>query len=163
MSVSDLTIAPAEPEDIPALMNALQALARDLDDPFKASQRALSDALFGPYSFAAALLARCQDQVVGAALAAPLFSTSAGACVLYVSDLWVDPAVRRQAVGRRLLAEALSLGAARWQTSSLKLTVYVDNTQALEFYARLGFVLQDSDRSAILFPEQAGMLHKALA
>lgn len=163
MSASDVVLEPAGPKDMPEVMNALKALARDMGDPFKASDNSLSEALFGSPGFALALLARRGGHVVGVALAAPLFSTSGGGAVLYVSDLWVDPAVRRQALGKRLLAEALSVGAARWRTTSIKLTVYSDNTQALDFYAGLGFVLQEKDRSAILSPERANMLRQGLA
>lgn len=150
MSDSELCIQTARQQDLPALMFALQALAQDLGDPFEATTDTVSTALFGPNCFAMAVLARRREQTLGIALGAPLFSTMGGGTVLYVSDLWVAPAARRQSLGQKLLAAALSEGAARWQVKSIKLTVYADNAQALKFYSELGFVLNENDRSAVL-------------
>lgn len=150
MCASDLRIQTVGTEDVSALMRALKALARDLDDPFKATPDDISKALFGPDSFALALLARQGDRVFGTVLAAPLFSTMGGGPALYVSDLWVDVSARQQAVGKRLLVAASIEGSRRWQTTGLRLTVYRDNAPARAFYDRLGFALNEKDLSAFL-------------
>ena len=161
MSASDLRLHAVGQADLPALMTGLEALARDLGDPFKATTEDISRALFGPERFALAVLAQRGSLPVGVALAAPLFSTVGDGPVLYVSDLWVDAGVRQQAVGRRLLAKVLSEGAARWQTNAIKLTVYSDNTPAMAFYDKLGFILQEKDRSAFLPRPAAAEMQKA--
>jgi ribosomal protein S18 acetylase RimI-like enzyme len=163
VSGSDLTIRPVSQDDLPNLIACLHALAKDLGDPFHATYDRMADALFGEDRFAMALLASRDDQTLGALLAAPLFSTMGGGASVYVSDLWVAPEARRQAVGRRLLASAYRQGRARWNAKSLKLTVYSDNTRALAFYDRLGFVLQENDRSAIMNGADATALIEALA
>jgi ribosomal protein S18 acetylase RimI-like enzyme len=62
-----------------------------------------------------------------------------------------------------LLASAFRQGRARWNAKSLKLTVYSDNSRALAFYDRLGFVLQENDRSAIMNGAVATALIEAQA
>ncbi|ABG31916.1 N-acetyltransferase [Roseobacter denitrificans] len=150
MSDSKVRIQTVGPADVPDLMAALQALARNLDDPFKVTPEDVSKALFGPDSFTMALLARQGGKVFGAVFAAPLFTTLGGGAVLYVSDLWVDASVRKQSLGRRLLAAAAAEGASRWQTSGIRLTVYSDNAPARAFYAKLGFVVNEKDLTAFL-------------
>ncbi|PKQ12389.1 MAG: N-acetyltransferase [Alphaproteobacteria bacterium HGW-Alphaproteobacteria-1] len=145
MCASDV-VRVANPEDMPALMHALQALARDLDDPFRMEAATLDAALFGPAPRAFALLAG-ED---GAVLAQPTLSTSLGGAVTFVSDLWVCRDARGTGLGRRLLAAAAREGAARWQSVALRLTVYQDNTRARAFYDRLGFAIREADRNALL-------------
>ena len=163
MSVSDLAIRLVEEPDLPSLMTCLHGLAQDLDDPFRATADGIADALFGTNSFAFALLATRDSDTVGALLAAPLFSTMGGGAIVYVSDLWVSPTARRRSVGKRLLAEAFREGQARWNAKSLKLTVYSDNSRAIAFYDRLGFALQENDRSAIMAGARATALLKEMA
>jgi ribosomal protein S18 acetylase RimI-like enzyme len=163
MSGSDLTIQPVSQADLSTLITCLHALAKDLGDPFHATYDGMAEALFGDDRFAMALLAMEGDHTRGALLAAPLFSTMGGGASVYVSDLWVAPEARRQAVGRRLLASAFRQGRTRWNAKSLKLTVYSDNSRALAFYDRLGFVLQENDRSAIMNSADATALIEALA
>lgn len=150
MSASEVHIQTVAPGDMAQLMTALQALARDLNDPFTVTSDDMAAALFGPDSFALALLARQGDTLCGAALAAPLFSTLGGGATLYVSDLWVEPSVRQHALGTRLLSAASAEGERRWQTSGLRLTVYSDNAPARAFYERLGFIENEKDLSAFL-------------
>jgi ribosomal protein S18 acetylase RimI-like enzyme len=131
---------------MPALMHALQSLARDLDDPFRMGAATLEAALFGPSPRGLALLAGG----AGAVLAQPTFSTSLGGTVTFVSDIWVSSGARGTGLGRRLLAAAAREGAARWQSVALRLTVYQDNMGARAFYDRLGFVVREADRNALL-------------
>lgn len=137
----------ARPDDMPALMRALAALARDLDDPFRIEAATLEAALFGPSCRAFALLAGAD----GAVLAQPTISTYLGGSVTFVSDLWVSEGARGTGLGRRLLAAAAREGAARWQAVALRLTVYEGNMGARAFYNRLGFTFRATDRNALLF------------
>jgi len=139
-------IRAALPGDMPALMAALKALARDLDDPFRMAPATLGAALFDPCPRAFALLAGEE----GAVLAQPNVSTSLGGTVTFVSDLWVSEDARGTGLGRRLLARAAQEGAARWQAVALRLTVYEDNSGARAFYDRLGFAVRAADRNALL-------------
>lgn len=154
MSASEVTISLATPGDMPAVLAGLQALAQDLGDPFNARPETVGAALFGASGFALAHLAQRpgadRERPLGVALAEPLFSTIYGGAVTYISDLWVAPAARGLGIGQRLLAASAREGSRRWHARCLKLTVDAANERAGEFYRRLGFVLRESDRAAIL-------------
>ena len=129
---------------------ALARLARDLNDPFKASGDMMHDALFGPDAHSVCLLAGEGSQPQGAVLFSPVVSTSLGHACLYVSDLWVAQDARGRSLGRRLLAAAAAEGARRWQARALFLNVYSDSAQALDFYRHLGFQMNAKDNRASL-------------
>ena len=126
-------------------MAALARLARDLNDPFKASGDMMHDALFGPDAHSVCLLAGEGSQPQGAVLFSPVVSTC-----LHVSDLWVAQDARGRSLGRRLLAAAAAEGARRWQARALFLNVYSDSAQALDFYRHLGFQMNAKDNRASL-------------
>ena len=141
-----VTISPATAADVGALDAALRRLSADMGDPHRASQDILATALSGPDPACHALLARpvlavagTTDQAIGAALFAPLFSTTRGMAGAYVSDLWVAPERRGTGLGVMLLAAVRDQTARRWGAGFLRLGVYADNTRARAFYDRLGF------------------------
>lgn len=142
----DLVISPAAESDLDDLHAALAALSRDLGDTHRAGVDALRAAGFGAVAAFHGLLARRGAAVVGAAMASPVFSTTRGAAGVYVSDLWVAEGERGRGTGRRLLAEALRLGRARWQAGYVRLVVYGDNAGARGFYERLGFVANPGEQ-----------------
>lgn len=154
MSPSDAaapaTIGTAREADLPDLARALRSLAEELGDAFLATETAIGAALFGPRAFAVGLIARAGAATVGAALTQPVLSTRMGTAGVYVSDIWIDRGHRGRALGRRLLAEAARDGARRWGAGFVKLSVYADNPGAMAFYRRIGFAIEERDRSAIL-------------
>lgn len=131
----DITIAPVTLPLVPQLHHALTRLSADLGDTHVASLAALTEAA-GTWR---ALLALDGETPVGALFAAPLFSTTRGGLGLYVSDLWVDGALRGRGLGPRLLAAAL----AEWDPVFVKLSVYAQNAAGQAFYTRSGFAPQD--------------------
>jgi len=147
MSPSD-PIRCARPDNLPALMRGLAALARDLGDPFAIHEESLHAALFGDAAHSGALISG--DAPRGVVLFSPFVSTTLGDTCLYVSDLWVSPSARGTALGRGLLSAAMREGAARWEAKALFLNVYAENAAALGFYRHLGFTFKDSDRRAAL-------------
>lgn len=91
----------------------------------------------GPHTPGMVLLAaRSGDRVVGAVWAAVQGPDRTGEAWIYF--LWVDPAVRRQGIARRLMdataAELRAQGAAH-----LALNVFGGNTAATALYDALGF------------------------
>lgn len=132
--ISILQVGAAE---LPLLERALRALALDLGDPYLADGDALSDAICGATCLA--MIAVQGEQVVGAVLAAPAFSTMRGGAGLFVTDLWVDMQARGQGLSRRLLAGVLDAGQRRKAGHFLKLSVYHDNPGARAAYERMGF------------------------
>jgi len=133
---------------MPALNAALTRLSADLGDRHVATEAALTMACTGPRPACYGFLAGPGPE--GAALAAPLFSTTRGMAGLYVSDLWVAAEARGTGLGRRLLAHVARFGADNWGAGFLKLSVYDDNADALAFYGRLGFSGIPRDRVLML-------------
>jgi len=127
------------PETLPLLFQSLKNLAADLNDDFTTCETELHAALFGPSPTCNALLALQDARVFGAALFSPVFSTVRGGAGAYVSDLWVAPEARGQALGTGLLAAVAERTRSDWNASFIKLISYSDNDEALRFYARLGF------------------------
>jgi ribosomal protein S18 acetylase RimI-like enzyme len=58
----------------------------------------------------------------------------------FISDLMVDPSVRRRGIGRRLMVRALSAARAARPDADIRLTVETQNRPAYELYTTLGFV-----------------------
>jgi ribosomal protein S18 acetylase RimI-like enzyme len=145
-----IVIAPVAEDDIPVLELALQQLAADLGDDYRADQTALAAAVCGPQASCVALLAMGGTAPVGAVLAAPVFSTLRGGTGLFVSDLWVAPGARGTGLARRLLAATLAEGVQRNAARFLKLSVYDDNPRARAAYDRLGFIAQATETNMIL-------------
>lgn len=128
------------PETLPLLRAALEHLAADLDDPYRADTDRLSAALFGPHPACHAVLALGhRDALLGAALFSPVMSTTTGTTGAYVSDLWVAQAARGQALGPRVLSHVARRAHDLWQAGFIRLVSYESNRRARDFYARLGF------------------------
>jgi len=135
------------PRHIHQLIAGLQALAKDLNDPFEISEATLSDGLFGPFpSCAAALALGPEDMLGGVVLFSPVMSTSLGGAGAYVSDLWVAQDVRNQSLGPRLLHHVAHRAARLWQARFIRLVSYDNNHSARAFYARNGFADHSDER-----------------
>ena len=145
---SEVGVRVAKPEDMRAVMTALAALAKDLNDPFRASEAMIREALFGAHAHSVALMAG--DAPRGVVLMSPFVSTVLGCPCAYVSDLWVAQAARGQSLGRRLLCAAAQEAQARWGAEALYLNVYGHSTKSQAFYRHIGFVFHDDARRASL-------------
>jgi len=128
--------------DLVLLDRALRALSDDLGDSHAAGLDALRAGLAGDTPPACGLLA-LEGEMIGAALYSPVFSTAQGAAGVYVSDLWVDGAVRGRGTGRYLLAEVARRAGTQWGAAWMTLAVYGHSTASRRFYERLGFAPQE--------------------
>lgn len=134
------------PDEFHELECALRALASDLSDPFRIDSEDLKKALFGPNPACYGILAKTTDEeLVGAAMFAPLVSTAFGASGAYVSDLWVAETARGQKTGKALLAKVAKRAEAMWNAGFVRLMVYEANTDARRFYERLEFQPRDGE------------------
>lgn len=124
------------------LDRALKALSDDLGDHHRAGLDALRAGLTGDTPAAYGLLA-VQRGMIGAALYSPVFSTAQGASGVYVSDLWIDRAMRGQGIGQRLLSEVARRANVQWRAECMTLAVYGHSTASRRFYERIGFAPQD--------------------
>ena len=139
-----LRIEAAQPADaalIVALVRELAEYERLLDEVRITPDDVLRD-LFGPRTFAEAVIARVGDEPAGFALWFHNYSTFAGRPGLYLEDLFVRPAFRGRGYGEALLRYlarvTVERGCARFEWSVLDW-----NEPAIAFYRKLGAVPMD--------------------
>jgi len=138
-----VVIRPATLEDISTLMALIKALAEyeKLSHEVTGTVEDLTQFLFGERPYAEAVIAEINGAAAGMALFFYNFSTFLMRPSLYLEDLFVLPAYRRQGVGRALLVYlgklALDKGCGRFEWSVLDW-----NTPAIEFYQRMGAELK---------------------
>ena len=134
-----LTLRPAEPQDIPLILEYIRELALYEKAPEQAvaTEADLHRALFGERPLAWALMAEWEGRPAGFALWFYIFSTWEGKPGLYLEDLFVRPAFRGHGLGKallkRLAAIALEQGCTRYQWSVLDW-----NQPSLDFYESQG-------------------------
>lgn len=134
-----LHIREAVSADIPLLHRLISGLAEfeDLADQMTATEADLESALFGPKTYAEALIAERGGNGCGFALYYHDFSTFLGSPGLYLEDLYVDAEARGKGVGKALLARlsavAVDRGCHRIEWAALNW-----NTNAIAFYEGLG-------------------------
>ncbi|MGO8675159.1 MAG: N-acetyltransferase family protein [Limisphaerales bacterium] len=127
------------PAEIPDLLTLVHELARfeRLEHEVEATAESLRDSFFGPKPVAGALIARQGRDLAGYAIYFFTFSSFVGRCGLWLDDVYVRPAFRRQGLGRALLVRVGRLAAerccGRFEWSALRW-----NQNALQFYAKLG-------------------------
>lgn len=128
--------APADVADIFRLMRDFAEYERLLDR-FTATAQDYAHILFGPAPLAHAILAESGGRPVGIALWYFALSSFAARPILYLEDIFVEPAHRRNGIGlaffRRLAAIARDTGC-----YSMDWNVLRWNQPAIDFYARLG-------------------------
>jgi diamine N-acetyltransferase len=139
-----LAIRPAGPGDAGLIL----ALVRELADYEKlahavdATEEMIAAALFAAHPRVFCDIAEWDGAPAGFALWFASFSTFRGRHGLYLEDLYVRPAFRRNGIGRALFAHlarrCLAEGYARFEWSVLDW-----NTPAIAFYQAMGAVLLD--------------------
>jgi GNAT superfamily N-acetyltransferase len=131
----------AEPADIPTLMRLKRLLAEG-ENSLHAVSASAADWLrdgFGPNAGFAAFVAQADDAgigVVGMATYSRRVVTGWNGPVIFLQDLFVEPAHRRHGVGRALLARVAAC-ARDLGSPVVELTVRADNP-AQAFYRRSG-------------------------
>lgn len=134
-----LTLRPAEPSDVPLILQYIRELALYERAPEKAvaTEALLHEALFGSSPLCWALMAQWSGQDAGFALWFYNFSTWEGRPALYLEDLFVRPEFRSHGIGKallkRLAAIALERGCTRYQWAVLDW-----NQPSIDFYERQG-------------------------
>ena len=135
-----LVIRDACDGDVPKLLEMFAELAEyeDLLHELHATEKQLSEALFGSHPAAQALIAELGNPqaVIGYALYFPTFSSFLASSGVWLEDLFVRPAHRREGVGRALLAAVAARlrerGGERLEWAALDW-----NEPALRFYSSL--------------------------
>ena len=134
-----VTIRPAEPADTALILSLIRELAEyeRLPHEVVATEDALRATLFGARSRAEVLIADADGQAAGFALFFHNYSTFLARPGLYLEDLFVRPAFRRQGVGRMLLTRLAGIAVARG-CGRFEWAVLDWNEPARRFYESLG-------------------------
>jgi len=137
-----LTVRPARAEDAQSIGDLSQQFSRylrqlgDLTD-FKLTGETYLRFGFGSQPSFGGLIAEDQGRVIGYLLYHLGFDSDAAVPNLHVVDLYVDSAVRKQGVGRALMAKAATIARERG-ARELIWSVYHANALATTFYEKLG-------------------------
>lgn len=134
-----VTVRPARPGDVAALLGLVQELAtyERAPDAVEATPELLHDALFAARPAVFAHVAEADGRVVGFAIWYVTFSTWLGRHGLWLEDLYVQPPFRGLGTGRALLGELAAVCVERGY-GRLEWWVLDWNAPALGFYRALG-------------------------
>ncbi len=134
-----MSIRPAEPRDVPALITMVRELAEYENAPEQAiaTEADFMRDLFGDSPRVHALVVEVSNEVVAYAFYFLNYSTWLGCHGIYLEDLYVRPAFRGEGYGKalliRLAQECVEKGYGRLDWSVLDW-----NTPSRDFYAALG-------------------------
>ena len=151
MNATGLRVRTATPADVDDIFRLIGALAsyEHLSADVTGTPERLREHLFGLRPYVEALVAELDARTIGFALFFHAYSTFRTAPVLYLEDLFVEPAHRRRGVGTALLARVAGLAVERG-CARLEWEVLEWNAPAIAFYERQGAaVLPDWRRCRI--------------
>ena len=143
--MSNFAIAPARPDDVPAIHGMIRELAEyeKLSDLVVSTEADVARALFGDAPAVEVVLGRADGIPVAFALYFHNFSTFLGRRGLYLEDLFVERSVRGSGAGRALI-EAVESAAREAGASRLYWMTHETNETAQKLYnqvaERPGFV-----------------------
>jgi GNAT superfamily N-acetyltransferase len=132
------SVRPAQPKDIPALMRLKRLLAQD-ENALHAVRASEADWLrdgFGPNAGFTAFVAEDFSGVIGMATCSARIVTGWNGPVIFLQDLFVEPACRRKGVASALMARVAAL-ARDVGSPIVEFTVRADNP-ARNFYSFTG-------------------------
>src|SRR5262245_3715845 len=130
--------------EVQELLELICELARfeKLEHEVEATVESLTSSLFGPNPVAGALIGRVDGELTGYALYFFTFSSFIGRAGIWLEDLYVRPAFRRQGLGRAMIEAVARIGAAR-NCGRFEWTALNWNKNALDFYRKLGAQMMD--------------------
>ena len=134
-----ITITPATPDDVPAILAMIRELAEyeKLLDRVTATEEMLDRSLFGPRPYAEVLMGRLDGNTVGYALFFHSFSTFLARPGIYLEDVYVRPAARGRGVGKALLRAVARVARDR-DCGRIEWSVLDWNKPSIDFYLSLG-------------------------
>jgi GNAT superfamily N-acetyltransferase len=142
--MSNLSIRPAQLTDVPTIFQLIQALAdyEQLSHLVTGNVLQLQKHLFGPRPYVEAVLAEVGSEMgsreaAGFALFLTNYSTFLTQPGLYLEDLFVLPAFRRQGIGKALLSYLAKLSVERGY-GRFEWSVLDWNASAINFYETMG-------------------------
>ena len=139
-----LVIRRATPDDIGDVFSLIRELAdyEKLSHEVEATEAEIAEALFGESPLLFCEIAEWSGEVAGFAVWFTNFSTFAGRHGIYLEDLYIRPAFRRNGIGQALLGYLAQICIERgW--ARLQWSVLDWNAPSITFYKSLGAVLMD--------------------
>lgn len=133
------TIRAARPQDVSDILRLIRALAayEKLSRAVVATAPQLRKTLFGRKPAAEVLLAKTGKKIVGFALFFPNYSTFLGQPGIYLEDLFVEPELRGQGIGKALLAAVAKIAVKR-KAGRFEWAVLDWNAPSIKFYKSFG-------------------------
>jgi GNAT superfamily N-acetyltransferase len=143
-----LRIRPAIKRDVPTIVSLVRGLAKyeRLSKHCRTNAARLRRHGFGKHRYFGALICESAGRPIGFALYYFAYSTFASTPVLFIEDIFVEPADRGQGAGNALM-KALARVAVKHGCSQMEWIVLGWNKPAIRFYNRLGARL---DRTWVL-------------
>jgi len=131
-------------DEVLGLLELIRDLARfeKLEHEVEATVDRLSASLFGATPVAGALIGRVDGELASYALYFFTFSSFIGRPGIWLEDLYVRPAFRRQGLGRAMIEAVARIGAER-NCGRFEWTALNWNKNALDFYRKLGAQMMD--------------------
>jgi GNAT superfamily N-acetyltransferase len=133
----EVQLRAANPGDVPVLLRFIREMAAFERLSVSTTEELLHEALFGAMPAGQSLIALVEEQPMGYVTYCYTFSSMTGRRVLFLDDLYIDPAFRNKGIGKAVMGclarMALENGCAR-----LDWTVLDWNKSAIEFYKGLG-------------------------
>ena len=156
MEFQSLVVREAEPSDARTLIGLIRSLAElgGAKDMVRTSARELKRAMSGPEPKFAAYLAEVDGRPAGFASYTLSYSIWLGECFINVDDVYVKETVRGSGVGRQLMIAIAEM--CREQNCRARWEVMGDNSQARDFYAKLGAAVADKCVCQCRGPAPAG-------
>ena len=138
------TISQIARDEVPSLLELIRELAQfeRLEHEVVATVESLTESLFGPKPVVGTLIGRVDGNVAGYALYFFTFSSFIGRAGIWLEDLYVRPAFRRQGLGRAMIEAVAHIGAER-NCGRFEWTALNWNKNALDFYRKLGAQMMD--------------------
>ncbi len=139
-----LRIKQATERDISVVLKLIKGLAdfEGLSHEVSTSEERLHETLFGSSPGAEVLIAYSAEDAVGFAVYFQSYSTFLGRPGIYLEDLFMLPAWRKQGIGR-LLLERVARTAVERECGRMEWSVLDWNKAAIEFYESLGAQAMD--------------------
>lgn len=161
--VSSLQIRAAQPSDLPEILKLIRELAifEELEHQVVEDPDLLAKHLFGSQPYAYVQIAEWEGAIAGYVLYFLTYSSFRKQPSLYLEDLFVRPAYRRQGIATALLRQ-LATTAAEQQCGRVEWAVLDWNQQAITFYEGLGAKVLPDWRICRLEGAAIGNFAKAL-